>query len=202
MASFFLSLVALAFCLAPHLTGRGGWVASTVGITAAVLGVAALKQKWMLRSPGRILAVLGTILGVCATALMILFIVSAGAVWPAPFLQAQPADAPAQSQPMVSGPARPVPPSEADNGMGIGPAAGTLVFLLQISAEQFGNYPAVLAPSSTNEVVTPAGTVQLPPGAAMAYQPWPDGRGFDLTVTSASGGAAFYDWSTGSIKLR
>ena len=196
--SLLLSLIALVFCLAPHVIGNGGWAASTVGISAVALGVAAYKQKWMLGSLGRMAAMLGIALGVAATALMLVFIVTAW-VGTTPATQAMP---PAASVPAAAEPAPVAAPPDAENGMDVAQAAATLVFLLERGWERFGNYPSVLEPSVTNLVLTPAGSVQLPPGATFVYRLWSDGRGFDLTVTSASGKAAVYDSTSGGVVIR
>jgi len=70
-AALLMGFVALAVALAPHMLGLNGWIVSSVGLAAVLLGAVAWHQAPWLGSLGRIAASLGMTMGLAASTLML-----------------------------------------------------------------------------------------------------------------------------------
>jgi hypothetical protein len=63
--------VALVVALVPHVLGLNGWIVSTVGLTAVLLGGVAMQKAPWLGPVRRICATLGMTMGLAASTLML-----------------------------------------------------------------------------------------------------------------------------------
>lgn len=195
LLSFLLGAGATVMALAPTAVpaGYSGYLFSTIGVTAVLVGIAAMKR----RGRTSLLPVLGILLGAFATIFMVSLMVQ--------FHQSQ------LASPVVEMPITPVEisspmlPAEteasvpADERMQLAQVAGTISYLLSKNFETSGSYPTALQATSAGLVWTPAGSIQLPTGAALQYSPATTGSGYSLTVTGAGGAVANYDTATGVV---
>jgi hypothetical protein len=173
-------------------------VFSSVGISAIAAGVVALTR---LRGAGlaqRFVPMLGVMFGGFGTVLMLLGLMSGhsfvtttsplgvpaplGAPLPTAVASALPA--PART------PAPASTPAPRSNLM-LAQYAGTVVYLLEQQHAQFGTYPTAVNADTTGMVVTTTGTVRLPVGAVMTYEPWPDGSGYELHLVQGTAVIAY-----------
>ena len=72
VTALLLGAVALAVALAPHILGLNGWIVSSIGLSAVLLGGVAMHRGPWLGSFGRIAATLGMTMGLAASTLMLL----------------------------------------------------------------------------------------------------------------------------------
>lgn len=203
LALFCGAVAAVTVFILPDAFGTGrGYVVSTVGLTAIGLGLAALKR----RSGGwaAITAAVGMALGAIGTALMLFSLVTFYSV-PGHSLAANP-PIPLELAPVVPATsATPVPSTapvvQEDERAALAQTVGTIVYLLQQDKKAgYNGVPAALSAVS-GHVVTITGSIALLPGATLKYQRWPDGTGYDLTLTGASGAVASYSTATGLVEL-
>lgn len=192
--SFLLGTGATVLAVAPTVVpaGYSGYLFSTIGITAVVLGIAALRR----RGSSSLLPVLGILLGAFGTFFMVLLMVQFHQPHPVP---------PAMEVPVMPVEVvAPAPPADlevtapADERMQLAQVAGTISFLLSKNFETSGSYPDALHVSN-GLVMTPTGSLQLPAGAEVEYVPANTGTGYSLTVTGSGGVVAKYDTATGVV---
>jgi hypothetical protein len=181
------------------LTPNHGFAFSTVGISAVAFGFVALRNRPNARAMSVILPTLGILLGALGTLV-------AGSNALDYYLHT---DHPQVQQLGFSAPvptAQPAPPVAAPTAqdheaerMSLVQVEGTLAYLLKKDAAVGGVYPAALAATSDNHVVTPDGSVLLPAGSHFSYTPAADGGGFSMELTGVAGAFAKYDTASGVI---
>jgi hypothetical protein len=197
--SFFLGASATVIAIAQPaaFSNYSGYWFSTIGISAVVFGIVALKR----RRRGSLLPVLGIVLGAFGTLAMASLVIQfyanpASANAPPAFAmvpQARPVTSPPAPVASASSPA-------VHERMQLAQAAGTISFLLKKTFEGSGSYPDALS-VTPGLVGTPVGSVSLPEEARVQYQPAIDGTGYSLTITGSSGAVAKYDTATGVVTM-
>ena len=168
---------------------------STVGLSAIGFGIAALRR----RNHGltSIASVLGMVFGGIGTVMMLVSLVT---FYTSPGISLE-ANPPVPLELSRVAPASPVEaPTEH---AALAQTVGTIVFLLKQDTE-YGpsGVPNTLVATSDGFVVTMSGNVKLPLGSVMTYEAWPDGTGYELALTGASGMIASYSSRTGIVEIR
>jgi hypothetical protein len=176
-----LGLVACGFAFAPLFQpGSRGYVLSTVGVTAVISGVAALRISR--RTVTRALAVVGIVLGVVGSVGMV---TRAATLW-------APAWAASAAPPA---PTAPVAPARTTASQ----AATTVVALIERSHRAGDAYPSVLAADPAGWIVTLSGSYRMPSGDVFSYIPSSDLSGYRLQIADPNGVVARYDSVTRTI---
>lgn len=198
--SFFLGAAAIVIAIAQPaaFSNYSGYWFSTIGVSAVVFGVVALKR----RRRRSLLPVLGIVLGAFGTLAMAFLVIQ---------FYANPASANASPSFAMVPHARSVTPPPApvasasspvvDERMQLAQTAGTISFLLKKSYQSSGSYPNALNVTPDGLVMTPLGSVLLPQRARVLYQPAIDGGGYSLTITGSGGAVAEFDTATGVVTM-
>lgn len=186
--------VSLIFLQPGGFDASRGYLVSTVGLSAIGFGIAALRR----RNHGltSIASVLGMVFGGIGTVMMLVSLVT---FYTSPGISLE-ANPPVPLELSRVAPASPVEaPTEH---AALAQTVGTIVFLLKQDAEQgVSGIPNTLVSTSDGFVVTMSGNVKLPLGSVMTYEAWPDGTGYELALTGASGMIASYSSRTGIVEI-
>jgi hypothetical protein len=204
LLALFCGAVAAAtiFVLPDDFSDGRGYVVSTVGLAAIGFGLAALKRRnggWP-----AITSAVGMALGAIGTALMLFSLVTFYSA-PGHSLAANP-PAPLELAPIAPAtsatPAAAAPPvAQQDERAALAQTVGTIVYLLQQDKKAgYSGVPTALNAVS-GRIVTITGSIALPPGSTVKYERSPDGTGYNLAVSGASGSVASYSTATGLVEI-
>ncbi|MCU1585064.1 MAG: hypothetical protein JWM49_1620 [Microbacteriaceae bacterium] len=184
------------------LTPNHGYIFSTIGISAVAFGFVALRNRPNARATSIILPTVGILLGALGTLVAgsnaLDYYLHTNNPQTVPLGISSPVS-PVQSTQPAPAVVAPTPQDHEAERLSLVRVEGTLAYLLKRDAAERGAYPAVLAATSDNQVITPAGSVVLPAGSRFSYTPAADGGGFSMQLTGVAGADARYDTASGVI---